>query len=86
VDSDLLPSGIKYSDNVTFSCKGGKHVRDKAASKGPSFPIVSSSSSNSNPLAALTGLAGLGLSRSSVCGEAAGLCYLPVLGATLTRL
>jgi hypothetical protein len=39
-----------------------------------------------NPLAALTGLETLGLSRSSVCGEPGGLRFLPVLGSSLRRL
>jgi hypothetical protein len=86
VESSMLPSAMQFSSNYRGYCTAhGRFVRDKPAAKAAA-DASNSSSSSGNPLAALTGLDTLGLSRSSVCGEPGGLRFLPVLGSSLTRL
>jgi hypothetical protein len=83
VESSTLPSTMQLRSNCfdRFLEENGRLTSHK-----PAADASSSSSSSANPLAALTGLETLGLSRSSVCGEPGGLGFLPVLGSSLKRL
>jgi hypothetical protein len=78
VESSALPAPLQFCNNPYYD-ENGRLISGKPNAS-------SSSSSSANPLAALTGLETLGLSRSSVCGEPGGLGFLPVLGSSLKRL